>query len=46
MTEYTSVKLPKAIAQRVNKAIEEQGYRSMSDFVIDSTRRRLEELRE
>jgi metal-responsive CopG/Arc/MetJ family transcriptional regulator len=43
-TEYTSVKIPKVLADRINQVAGQMGYRSVSEFVLDSTRRRLEQL--
>ena len=42
-TEYTSVKVPKVLAERINEIVNREGFRSVSEFVLDSTRRRLEE---
>ena len=41
MTEYTSVKLPKTLANIIRecKTFNEYGYRSVSDFVISVSRR-------
>ncbi|MFX1399406.1 MAG: ribbon-helix-helix domain-containing protein [Promethearchaeota archaeon] len=48
MTQYRTVKLPEDLLNGVRDFIEENndlGYRSASEFVIDATRRRLEELK-
>ena len=44
MTDYTSVKVPKTLADKItNSAIyKEWGFRSVSEFMIDSARRRIE----
>ncbi|MCV0372754.1 MAG: ribbon-helix-helix domain-containing protein [Nitrosarchaeum sp.] len=42
-TEYTSVKVPKVLAEKIMNKTKDQGYRSVSEFVLESTRRRLEE---
>jgi metal-responsive CopG/Arc/MetJ family transcriptional regulator len=41
-TAYTSVKVPKVLAERILKICEKEGYRSVSEFILDATRRRLE----
>ena len=40
---YTSVKIPKVLAERIKKVCEPLGYRSVSEFILDATRRRLEQ---
>lgn len=42
-TEYTSVKVPKVLAEKIINKTKDEGYRSVSEFVLESTRRRLEE---
>ena len=44
MTDYTSIKVPKVFAEKItnSKIYKEYGYRSVSEFMIDSTRRRIE----
>ena len=42
-TEYTSVKVPKVLAERINEIANREGYRSVSEFILESARRRLEE---
>ena len=44
MTEYTSVKVPKNLADKISnsKIFNENGYRSVSEFILDSARRRIE----
>lgn len=47
MTNYRTVKVPEELVKNVRRFIEENkklGYRSASEFVIDATRRRLEDL--
>ena len=42
-TEYTSVKVPKVLADKINNvAIRKGTYRSVSEFMLDSARRHLE----
>ena len=42
-TEYTSVKVPKVLADKIsNVAIRKGTYRSVSEFMLDSARRHLE----
>lgn len=44
--QYTSVKVPKVLADKINKvAIKDGIYRSVYEFVLDSARRRLDDLR-
>ncbi len=48
MTKYRTVKLPNNLIESVIKLLEEHedlGYRSHSEFIIDATRRRLEEIK-
>lgn len=45
MTAYTSVKLPKVLAEQINEITDKAGYRSVSDFVLDATRNQLREVR-
>jgi metal-responsive CopG/Arc/MetJ family transcriptional regulator len=42
--DYTSIPLPKILAERVKQAGPKEGYRTVTEFVIDATRRRLDEL--
>lgn len=42
--EYTSIPLPKVIADLVREKAFKQGYRTVSEFVIDATRRRLDQI--
>jgi hypothetical protein len=41
---YTSVKIPDTLTARIKDVSEQQGYRTVTEFVIDAARRRLEEL--
>lgn len=41
--KYTSVKLPKTLADKINKIADSNGYRSVSDFVLEATRKHLRE---
>ncbi len=46
--EYTSIKIRKEFADELAKLINENpelGYRSISDFMLDATRRRIEEIK-
>jgi hypothetical protein len=42
--QYTSVKIPMRLAEKIlaSKIFNENGYRSVSEFVMDSARRRIE----
>lgn len=44
MADYTSVKIPKNLATKItnSKIFKDGCYRSVSEFVIDSARRRIE----
>ena len=42
--DYTSVPLPKVLADRIRAIAAENGYRSVSEFVLESTRTHLEEV--
>ncbi len=44
MPKYTTISLPNALAHEVKKVLEINGYSSISEFVKDSCRRRLEEI--
>ena len=41
VVEYTSVKLPKPIATQVRAALADDGFRSVSEFVIQAVREKL-----
>jgi metal-responsive CopG/Arc/MetJ family transcriptional regulator len=43
-TASTTVKIPKTLSNRIVKAAQKEGYRSVSEFVIDAARRRLDQL--
>jgi Arc/MetJ-type ribon-helix-helix transcriptional regulator len=44
--EYTSVKVPKVLAEKIsNVAIKNGIYRSVSEFMLDSARRRLDDMK-
>ncbi|MHA1436785.1 MAG: hypothetical protein ACTSPD_04360 [Promethearchaeota archaeon] len=48
MTKYRSVKIPEELIEEILKIIREHkelGYRTHSEFVIESTRKRLEEIK-
>ncbi len=42
--EYTSIKMPMVLANRIRDVAKDQGYRSVSEFVMEATRRHLKEL--
>ena len=48
MTNYRNIKIPEELYQEVKKIVDsgELGYRSVSEFVIESIRMRLRELRQ
>lgn len=44
--EYTSVKVPKILAEKISDVAIKHGiYRSVSEFMLDSARRRLDDLK-
>ena len=46
ITDYHSVSMPKDLIEEVSKEVDEnKTYRSYTEFIIDATRRRLEEVR-
>jgi Arc/MetJ-type ribon-helix-helix transcriptional regulator len=42
--DYTTVKVPMPLAKRIETVSEANGYRSVSEFVIESIRYRLDSL--
>ena len=44
MSDYTSVQIPKVLADKIKRKMAAQGYRTVSEFVIDAVRRRLDEI--
>lgn len=45
MVEYFSIKVPKFLAQQIHKvAVENGSYRTVSEFVLESARRHLEQI--
>ena len=46
MNTYTSVKIPKVLADKIREVMIPLGYTSVSDFIIDATRRLLEKIEE
>lgn len=44
--EYTSIKVPRTLAERINKVAPVLGYRSVSEFILDSARRHLDKIEE
>jgi len=48
MTYYRNVKLPNELVEEIKKIInnhKELGYRSHSEFIMEATRRRLEDIK-
>ncbi|GEM_PF-1879869 len=41
---YTSVKVPKVLAEKIQVVAVKEGYRSVSEFLLDAGRRRLEDI--
>lgn len=41
---YTSVKVPKILAEKIQAIATPEGYRSVSEFLLEAGRRRLEEI--
>jgi hypothetical protein len=41
---YTSVKIPDPLTARIKKLSDQNGYRTITEFVIDAARRRIDEL--
>ena len=39
---YTSIKIPNALATKIKNVAEKDGYRSISEFVTEATRIRLD----
>lgn len=44
MVSYTSVKIPKVLADQIREIMIPLGFRSVSEFVLDATRRLLEKI--
>ena len=44
MSDYTSVQVPKVLAEKIKRKMAGQGYRTVSEFVNDAVRRRLDEI--
>ena len=42
--DYTTVSIPKKLVELIKQVHERAGYQSMSEFVRDAARRRLEEI--
>jgi len=42
--DYTTVSIPKNLAERVREILTRAGYQSFAEFVRDAARRRLEEI--
>ena len=43
---YTSVKVPKVLAEKIQTVAVQEGYRSVSEFLLDAGRRRLEHIQQ
>lgn len=41
--EYTSIKVPMVLADKIRNVADDQGYRSVSEFVMEATRMRLKD---
>lgn len=46
MSNFFSLKVPKVLSDRAQPILEREGYRSFSEFVLDSARRRLDQIKE
>ena len=45
MTEYFTVKVPRVLTDKIiERAIKQDSYRNVSEFIMDSVRRRLDQL--
>ena len=44
MSDYTSVQVPKVLDEKIKRKMAGQGYRTVSEFVNDAVRRRLDEI--
>jgi len=44
-TGYTSIKMPISLAQKIKSVANEEGYRSVSEFVMEATRMRLKDFK-
>jgi metal-responsive CopG/Arc/MetJ family transcriptional regulator len=42
---YTTVSIPLALMSRIDQVLATEGYRNRSDFILESIRRRLDELK-
>ncbi|MCH7560568.1 MAG: ribbon-helix-helix protein, CopG family [Thaumarchaeota archaeon] len=42
--EYTSIKVPVVLADKIKGLAEKQGYRSVSEFIMEATRKHLKDL--
>ena len=40
--EYVGIAIPKAVAEQIKPLLYPLGYRSMTEFILDATRRHLE----
>jgi metal-responsive CopG/Arc/MetJ family transcriptional regulator len=43
--DYNTASIPLALMKRIDQIIEKEGYRNRSDFILESLRRRLDELK-
>jgi metal-responsive CopG/Arc/MetJ family transcriptional regulator len=41
---YKTVSIPETLSEKIEPHLEELGYRTLSEFVIDTARRKLEQL--
>jgi len=44
-TGYTSIKMPTALAEKIKSVANDEGYRSVSEFVMEATRMRLKDFK-
>ena len=42
--EYTTIKIPKRLAEQIDEILEYRAYKSRTEFTIDAIRRRLDEI--
>ena len=42
---YTSVKVPKKLSEKIRLVVDEEGYRSVSEFMLEASRRRLDDFK-
>jgi len=44
-TRYTSIKVPNVLADKIRNVADEEGYRSVSEFIMEATRIRLKDFK-